>query len=377
MGLRVDDYGCVEAQGQEMPRGFTYQVVAAPMEARGRRPAASEGQRNEQELGMDPLSPFSSQLSYLKIPFGARRVADLARRIAGDEPTAERKLAALTAYLQQHCVYTLDAPATPRGRDAADYFLFSSRRGHCDLFATALAVMARAVGIPTRLVTGYAFPSPAEPAGGAAWVFRECDAHAWVEAYVLPWGWVSADATPVGEGSPIPALRRSWLALRFTCQDHPFLAATGALVLLTIAAIGATRVWRLRRPSLTRRGQRGASPRDARGLVMRAYAQLLHLLRRRGRQRRPSQTPLEFLSDLENAHPRPGALVQAGPQGRSPWLQAALPAISSLTALFVAARYGPGPITPEIADQAQQHLAAAREQMRRGTVGPPGPIPGN
>jgi hypothetical protein len=329
--------------------------------------------------------------------------------VAGREPTAERKLATLIAYLQQHCVYTLKAPATPHGEDATDYFLFDSQRGYCDLFASSLAVMARAVGIPARLVEGYAYGAPisAEAAGprpagrmvgrpgwgaaapaaspllsppppsAAAYQLRESDAHIWVEAYLQPWGWVTADATPAGKESPVPPLRRSLLHARFFWQDHPLLSllvAAGALALVFLVRVWARRI-RLRLPG------RAAPPADASAAVVRTYSQLLALLRRAGQLRRPSQTPLEFLAVLGQPRTELPAAAAAGrgllrpPRGsrlghlrqarsRPDTLAAALPAIASLTDLFLLARYGPAPLSDDRAREAYQHLQQIRRALR-------------
>lgn len=332
--LRIDPYGCVTAPQYFLRRGTAYRVQSMPLTMSG---AAPRG-----EASRSPLpAPHELPQQYLLVPLSARRVADLARQVAGDQPTPTRKLSALVRYLQDNYTYTLDAPATPRGRDAADSFLFHYKRGYCDMFATSLALMARAVGIPTRVVTGYA--------GGQydperrAWVLRESDGHAWVEAYLLPWGWVSVDATPAGGPKPIPWLAQQALRLRLLVRRHPALSAAAAALALILVLVGALRL---------RRSLRGAAEfggDDARANVVRAYAQACHMLRRRGRPRRASQTPLEFLAALE-----------AEPDGLAP----SLPALRSLTDVFVAARYGPGPVPQEAVDAARRLVGEIRQALR-------------
>src|SRR5690606_23792904 len=65
------------------------------------------------------------------------------------------RAAALTAFLQQNYTYDLDVPFYPEGVDTADHFLFESKLGYCEQFATSLCVMSRSVGLPSRYVTGY------------------------------------------------------------------------------------------------------------------------------------------------------------------------------------------------------------------------------
>jgi hypothetical protein len=81
------------------------------------------------------------------VPLEAQRVTDLAQQLAGKEPDPRKRLALLTAYLQKNCYYNTQAPAIPRGQDAVTYFVFTQKIGYCDLFASSLAIMARAVGI--------------------------------------------------------------------------------------------------------------------------------------------------------------------------------------------------------------------------------------
>ena len=112
--------------------------------------------------------------------------------------------------------YTLSPPARPAGKDAIEDFLFSQPRGHCEYFASALALMLRSVGIPSRVVIG--FNGGEWNPWGKFYLVRELHAHAWVEAYLPPdklpahlrdrdpekWrfgGWVTLDPTPGAEGS--------------------------------------------------------------------------------------------------------------------------------------------------------------------------------
>ncbi|HET8759580.1 MAG TPA: transglutaminase domain-containing protein, partial [Nitrospiria bacterium] len=97
--------------------------------------------------------------------------------------------------------YTLDVPG---GEDRPlDVFLFDRRSGYCEHFASAMAVMLRAVGVPTRLVTGFLVQE--WNAVGKYAIVRQGDAHAWVEAYLPNSGWTRFDPTP-----PVPPADRPW-----------------------------------------------------------------------------------------------------------------------------------------------------------------------
>ena len=98
---------------------------------------------------------------------------------AGDD---RARVQALVRHLQEDFTYTLDRPATPRGRSVLLDFLLVHREGHCEFFASAFVVLARALGIPARLVAGYRVVEH-NGFGGYA-VVRAKHAHAWGEAYV-------------------------------------------------------------------------------------------------------------------------------------------------------------------------------------------------
>lgn len=99
--------------------------------------------------------------------------------------------------------YDEQRPAPPTTSDWVEYFLFTSRRGYCDDFATAMVVLLRTQGIPARLAQGYAMGTPD---GTGALVVREAQAHSWVEVYFEGYGWQRFEPTPAGyttERSPV------------------------------------------------------------------------------------------------------------------------------------------------------------------------------
>lgn len=136
------------------------------------------------------------------------RIAELARRVltdAGIDPDpATRPLRddasavrVLETFLRTRYSYTLDAQPVPSGEDATEWFLFERKTGHCEYYASALALMSRSLGIPARVITGYVV-SDFNPVTGQ-YVVRESNAHAWVEAEIAPDHWRTFDGTPPGD----------------------------------------------------------------------------------------------------------------------------------------------------------------------------------
>lgn len=97
-------------------------------------------------------------------------------------------------YLKNNFEYDLDVPPFPSKAETVDWFLFEQKRGFCEHYATAMAVLCRLNGIPARVVTGFT-PGEYNRFTGLFEV-RESDAHAWVEVFCGRRGWVSFDPTP-------------------------------------------------------------------------------------------------------------------------------------------------------------------------------------
>lgn len=102
------------------------------------------------------------------------------------------RAAAICLHLQNSYPYTLLQSTPPAARDYVTWFLFEEEQGYCTAFASAMAVMCRAVGIPARYIEGYVATPDAD---GIARVTQQ-DAHAWVEVYFPGFGWLSFDPTP-------------------------------------------------------------------------------------------------------------------------------------------------------------------------------------
>lgn len=125
---------------------------------------------------------------------------------------------ALTTYLQTRYEYTLDTPPTPEGQEPITEFLFDRPRGHCEIFASSLAAMARSIGLRARVITGY-LASEYNPVG-QYYVVRESDAHAWCEIETEPGVWRWFDPTPPAEINSPHRGGRSWLTQFRQVMDH-------------------------------------------------------------------------------------------------------------------------------------------------------------
>ena len=130
---------------------------------------------------------------YLALPDGVETgVYALAGQITQDVQTDFDRAAALCAYLRSAYPYTLAQNVPPAGRDFVSWFLLDEQQGYCTSFATAMAVMARMVGLPARYIEGYA----AVPDSDSVARVTQQQAHAWVEIYFSGFGWLPFDPTP-------------------------------------------------------------------------------------------------------------------------------------------------------------------------------------
>ncbi len=133
---------------------------------------------------------------YLQLPELSDAVTALAREITDGAETDADRVRALEQYLLANGRYS-DAPPTVEpgaGRSPLEAFLFDAMEAHCEYYASALVVLARSVGIPARLVNGFAGGRENE-LGGFVELARS-HAHAWVEVHYERAGWARYDATP-------------------------------------------------------------------------------------------------------------------------------------------------------------------------------------
>lgn len=124
-----------------------------------------------------------------------QEVHDLAVQVTGGATNPYDQATAIESYLRANYAYKLD-PGVPwqPGQDRLEYFLFTSKAGYCQYFATAMADMVRSLGIPTRLVSGYG-PGQYDQKQNK-FVVHESDAHIWPEVYFPQYGWVTFEPTP-------------------------------------------------------------------------------------------------------------------------------------------------------------------------------------
>jgi len=237
---------------------------------------------------------------YLQLPEDIpARVLALSRELTASEPTPFDRARTIEGYLRT-IPYSLDIPAPPPGREVSDYFLFDLKKGYCDYYATAMVVLARAAGLPARLVTGYA--SGDYDVEHGRYVVTAADAHSWVEVYFQGLGWVEFEPTgglpgldrpaqnlppdfeipEAAAGAPqsglLPPGRLPWLGIGF---------AVGLGGLLLLAAWGLTASYRLKR----------LSPGQA---SLEIYRQLHQQGQRLPTNLPPGATPYEFADNLSH-----------------------------------------------------------------------------
>ncbi|MFZ1791899.1 MAG: transglutaminaseTgpA domain-containing protein [Anaerolineae bacterium] len=136
---------------------------------------------------------------YLQVPAAVpQRVRLLARNVAAQFNTPYERAKAIEAYLRQNIIYdeTLEAP--PPNVEASDYILYTTHRAYCTYYATAMVMMLRSLGVPSRIATGYAvgdmdLVAPDSPT--ADYTVRIRDSHVWVEVWFPEYGWVEFEPT--------------------------------------------------------------------------------------------------------------------------------------------------------------------------------------
>jgi protein-glutamine gamma-glutamyltransferase len=152
-------------------------------------PAASELRTAGQNY------PASITSMYLRLPRVDPRVSQLAAQVTASARNNFDKAAAVENHLRTRYGYTLQLPRTTVNDPIAN-FLFERKQGHCEYFASSMAVMLRTLGIPSRVVNGFRTDEFNDLTGN--YVVRAKDAHAWVEAYFPGYGWQTFDPTPGG-----------------------------------------------------------------------------------------------------------------------------------------------------------------------------------
>jgi len=125
-----------------------------------------------------------------------------AERVAGGARSPYAAAVALERWFRYGGGFTYDQhpPAPPAGVPALEDFVVHTKRGYCQHFAGAMALMLRYLGIPSRVAVG--FTSGQYDSGSGQWVVSDRNAHMWVEVWFRGWGWVPFDPTPSRGGLP-------------------------------------------------------------------------------------------------------------------------------------------------------------------------------
>lgn len=303
--------------------------------------------------------PPAVALKYLQLPGLDPRIPELARRITASSTTNYARAQAIESYLQQNFGYTLELPATEQ-KDPLAHFLFVRKKGHCEYFASAMAIMMRTLNIPSRMVTGFRGGEYNDLNG--TYIIRGRDAHAWVEVYFPEYGWVTFDPTPSSGDVPatdafarmglyLDAAREMWrewiinydfnhqarlsaelssrtnsaqnsmrswyfshyhkLLRRARALEHfRSLSPAGNALLITLMVVLvslplAPRAWRtLQLRKILR------DPRRAPGTAASFwYMRMLKAMERRGIKKAPGQTPEEFASGIADPAIRQDVVV--------------------------------------------------------------------
>ncbi len=284
--------------------------------------------------------PAAIRERYLQLPPLDPRIPELARQMSAGRISTRERAKAIESHLRQDYGYTLDLPKIPVS-DPLAYFLFSRKKGHCEYFASSMAVMLRSVGIPARLATG--FQSGTWNPITELYVIRASDAHSWVEAWLPGHGWTTFDPTPSDPNALTPSLwskvalyadaadtfwqewvvsydlgRQLVLADRMEQSSRQFrfdwfqwntaawsrwqkraaLPAIFACALALAAILLGPKAWRLL--SLRRRVRRARLGRASAPDATLLYTRFLDLLRARGYSKPPWFTPTEFVRSLRS-----------------------------------------------------------------------------
>ena len=270
---------------------------------------------------------------YLQLPDNLpTRIGFLAESLSARVETPYEKAIVIREYLRT-LEYSQDISAPPPGTDGLSHFLFGEQAGYSEYFGSAMTVMLRSVGVPSRLAVGY-LPGEYDPEIGA-YVVRGTDLHSWSEAYFPGYGWIPFEPTPNVEpdapGGPIGSSTsvlssEAVQALTSNVTDFAFEegdlvgdaegeALAGQFLEEEGGGEGLLPDINLRKVMLYGGGILGAAlfvgfaflwwqalarPRTAR----RAYAQTVRLGRLAGINTRADETPAEYISRLAVAIPR-------------------------------------------------------------------------
>jgi len=162
------------------------------------------------EFSRDVLSLYAQSVRehFMDVPdIVPQRVYELVHEIVYGLDTDFERVMAIRDYLIQF-PYTLNPVPVPHGVCFVDHFLFEGQEGYCTYYATAMAIMSRIAGVPSRYVEGFLLP-PVAGTDAAIFAVTNMMAHAWVEVYLEGFGWLIVEATApyaffIDQTLPIP-----------------------------------------------------------------------------------------------------------------------------------------------------------------------------
>lgn len=299
----------------------------------------------------EPVQPIDLTVLPKMLP----RLNAVALRWVGDATAPEEQLARLQRGLQREHPYATSFQRPPRSEPLLAFLETPGAGGHCEYFASAMALLGRSLGIPTRVIGGYRV-SEYNRVGGYH-VVRERNAHAWVEAYIHGKGWVSVDPTPADSlsvaGPAETPLAWAWLdaamthgaaGLRWLLENPSGVAAALGPVVLFILG---RELWRRRRGA---GGGKEAGLLDHMEPPPPSLARLLEVLARGGLERGASE-PLEAAARRLEA-------LRPGDEG------------AALLRRYAALRYGGVGEEGELRAAVERYAAVVEAEERRGASAP-------
>ncbi|TVR69092.1 MAG: DUF4129 domain-containing protein [Sphaerobacteraceae bacterium] len=150
---------------------------------------------SEELSGASQAYPVEISSRYMQVPDDySTRVEELAFDITDGLDSPYEKASAIEDWLRDNLEYSEQISIPPEDTDFLEYFIFESQEGYCTYYATAMAQMLRMLDVPARVTVGY-FPAAYDEDFNGA-IYRDRNAHAWVEVYFPEYGWVDFEPTP-------------------------------------------------------------------------------------------------------------------------------------------------------------------------------------
>ncbi|MBL8088107.1 MAG: hypothetical protein JNM85_08585 [Chthonomonas sp.] len=233
--------------------------------------------------------PLNNQSIFYDVTWVSPEVRSLALEITDGATADAEKAERIMQYIGDNCRYSLNAPAVPTGKNVVDHFLFDSKLGYCDLFASAFASLARAAGLPTRIATGLLMRDPQRDERGY-YTVKDSDYHMWAEVYFEEIGWVAFDATAYAEDVTDQEEQQSR-------SDWSKIFQSALLIVAAVAGLGL--VIRSLFDSFQPKGVRARA-----SLVNKQYLLFQRRLEKStGKPRRMGETMLEYLDRVGSNDP--------------------------------------------------------------------------